>query len=75
MNISNKKKNPFEILGLRDGEMSLVKVENAYRTMRKNLDDQMNQGELKLNLTYEDIEKAFQELISYIKLFIRILLS
>ena len=41
MNISNKKKNPFEILGLRDGEMSLVKVENAYRTMRKNLDDQM----------------------------------
>ena len=66
MNISNKKKNPFEILGLRDGEMSLVKVENAYRTMRKNLDDQMNQGELKLNLTYEDIEKAFQELISYI---------
>lgn len=66
MNISNKKKNPFEILGLRDGEMSLVKVENAYRTMRKNLDDQMNQGELKFNLTYEDIEKAFQELISYI---------
>lgn len=66
MNFINKKKNPFEVLGIRDGEMSLSKVENAYKSMRKNLDDQISQGNFKISLTYDELEKAFQELVSYI---------
>ena len=67
MNISNKRRNPFEVLGLRDGEMSLSKIETAYRSMRKNLDEQLSQGNSNSNLTYEDLEKAFQELIGYVE--------
>lgn len=66
MNISNKRRNPFEVLGLHDGEMSLNKIENAYRNMRKNLDDQLSQGNSNPHITYEDLEKAFQELIGYV---------
>ncbi len=65
MNILNKRRNPFKVLGLRDGEMSLRKIENAYRNMRKNLDDQLSQGNSNHHFTHDDLEKAFQELIGY----------
>ncbi len=66
MNISNKRRNPFEVLGLHNGEMSLRKIEKAYRNMRKNLDEQLSQGNLNHSITYDDLEKAFQELIGYV---------
>lgn len=66
MSILNKRKNPFAVLGLHDGEMSLSKIENAYRNMRKNLDTQLSQENSNYHVTYDDLEKAFQELISYV---------
>ncbi|APJ04951.1 helix-turn-helix domain-containing protein [Silvanigrella aquatica] len=65
MNTLSKRKNPFEVLGLSDGEMSLNKIEIAYRNTRKNLDEQMTLGNA-YHITYEEIEKAFQELITYL---------
>ena len=67
MSMSYKKKNPFEVLGLLDGEMSAPIIESAYKSMRKALDEQLSNGNKANHITYEELEKAFQELIGYLE--------
>lgn len=65
MSIINKRRNPFEILNLNDGETSTRKIEMAYFNMRKKLDNQSVEGKTISPTNYEELEKAFQELIDY----------
>lgn len=66
MEVQFKRKNPFEVLGLREDEISLNKIEEAYRKKRQQLDD-LGQRENNHNQAlYDEIEKAFQELVNYL---------
>lgn len=65
MEIQFKRKNPFEVLGLPEGEVSLLKIEEAYRNKRKQLaESEKNNQNSKLLI--DEVEKAFQELVNYL---------
>ncbi len=67
MSVANKKINPLEILDIKDGDLSINKIEIAYRSKRKYLDEKF-QGKQQEGLVYYDqLENAFQELINYIE--------
>ncbi len=66
MEIQYKRKNPFEVLGLQDGEISLNKIEEAYRIKRQQLSDLENTNSQNSQILFDEIEKAFQELVNYL---------
>ncbi len=66
MEIQYKRKNPYEVLGLRDGEISLNKIEEAYRNKRQQLSDVESSATQNKQLLFDEIEKAFQELVNYL---------
>ncbi|WGL61303.1 helix-turn-helix transcriptional regulator [Pigmentibacter sp. JX0631] len=65
MEIQFKRKNPFEVLGLPEGEVSLLKIEEAYRNKRKQLEEAEKNSQ-NTQLLYDEVEKAFQELVNYL---------
>ncbi|WP_186646131.1 helix-turn-helix domain-containing protein [Fluviispira vulneris] len=60
MNTANKKRSPFEILGLSENNISLRKIHIAYENLKKQVEASITK-----DITHEDLEFAFQELVNY----------
>jgi DNA-binding transcriptional regulator YiaG len=66
MSVANKKINPLEILDIKDGDLTINKIELAYRIKRKYLDEKFKGKQQEGSVYYDQLENAFQELIDYI---------
>ncbi len=60
MNTANKKRSPFEILGLSENNISLRKIHVAYANLKKQVETSSAK-----DITHEDLEFAFQELVNF----------
>ena len=64
---TKKKKILFlRVLGLQDGEISLNKIEKAYRIKRQQLSDLENTNSQNSQILFDEIEKNFSKLVNYL---------